>query len=91
MNEQITNPEFHAMQAKASEISLFLNEHLSKMPSEKTALLEGVGIKEDSRKSNLLGKAMDSEGYISQSKTDRDTIDDMYQSLKNAVEGEESN
>ena len=89
MNEFKKTPERVDIQAKATEISLFLKEHLNnKMPSVVSALFEQIGIKEGSVESEMLASATDPENYIAKSGTDRQKIDDMVQSLRSAIEGE---
>ncbi len=87
MNE-MRSPEGEAMWGKATEIAEFLADILNKDPEEVNALFEQIGIKEDSDESKWLSLAMDQENYIAMSQEKRDRIDDMYQSLKSAVEGE---
>ena len=76
---------------KATDTAQFLKENLNdKTPVELIALYQQIGIKEDSDESEMLTMAKEPEYYISLPGADRQKINDMVQSLRSAIEGEDN-
>ncbi len=89
MNESMKSPEGQAMWEKATAIAQFIKDNLNgKNPTELIALYQQIGIKEDSDESEWLNLAMEQENYIAMSDDKKSRVDDMVESLRSAIEGE---